>query len=60
MRKRAKLVVSAVILGVLAVGVPIVTAESASAMSCAGLADRMFSSHHHAVYWAKRYYMAGC
>ena len=31
----------------------------AQALSCAELADHMFSSKH-PVYWAKRYYKAGC
>lgn len=30
------------------------------ALSCAQLADHMFSSKRHAVGWAKRYYKAGC
>jgi hypothetical protein len=30
------------------------------ALSCSALANAMFSSKHRAVYWAKRYYAAGC
>ena len=32
----------------------------AEALSCSALANAMFSSKHRAVYWAKRYYAAGC
>jgi hypothetical protein len=30
------------------------------ALSCSALANAMFSSRHRTVYWAKRYYAAGC
>ena len=36
------------------------TATVVEALSCYQLADRMFSSKHNPVYWAKRYYAAGC
>jgi hypothetical protein len=35
-------------------------ARAAEALGCGGLAKAMFSSKHHALYWAKRYYRAGC
>jgi hypothetical protein len=50
------LIIAAVLL---AFGVLLVPAP-ADALSCDGLANAMFSSKHHAVYWAKRYYAAGC
>jgi hypothetical protein len=41
-------------------GVTSLVATPAHALSCHTLANAMFTSRHHAVYWAHRYYAAGC
>jgi hypothetical protein len=56
-RRAARVLIIAVVL--LAFGVLLVPTP-ADALGCSALANGMFSSKHHALYWAMRYYNAGC